>query len=160
MPTTRWARGCCSEASRPPTWPPSSASWTRCSTGSAAPLPPRRRAATSTPDRRHTGRDRSALQRVPANPELLGATLAPDLDEGEVESPAAGILEFALGLRTESLQLLRVDQRPQQPVQGSEVLQRLLQLGIARRQRPDLGPEVRLDAGAVEQLQLGRGGVG
>ncbi len=50
------------------------------------------------------------LRRVTASPRLLGSPLAPALDEGEVESPAVGILELALGLRAKPLQLVRVDQ--------------------------------------------------
>ncbi len=42
--------------------------------------------------------------------EALAATLAPALDEGEVESPAAGVLEFALSLFAEPFQLVGVDQ--------------------------------------------------
>ena len=50
------------------------------------------------------------LVRGPAKPRLLGSTPAPDLDEGEVESPAAGVLELALGLLAEPVQLVGVDQ--------------------------------------------------
>ena len=50
------------------------------------------------------------LLRGPAKPRLLGPTLAPDLHQREIQSPAAGVLEFALGLRAKPLQLLGVHQ--------------------------------------------------
>ena len=59
----------------------------------------------------------SWLRAVPSRIDACsGSTHAPALDEGEVESPAAGVLEFALGLLAEPFQLVGVDQRPQQPV--------------------------------------------
>ena len=50
------------------------------------------------------------LLRGPAKPRLLGPTLAPNLHQCEVESPAAGVLEFALGLLAEPPQLVGVHQ--------------------------------------------------
>jgi hypothetical protein len=60
------------------------------------------------------------------------------------------VLELALGLRAEPLQLLGVDQRSQQPVQRGEVLERLLQGWY-----PDAGPA----AGTARRLTA-RGSAG
>ena len=50
------------------------------------------------------------LLRGPAKPRLLGPTPAPDLHQREIQSPAAGVLEFALGLCAKPPQLLGVHQ--------------------------------------------------
>jgi hypothetical protein len=83
----------------------------------AAPIPrPRSRWVTGTPT---FGRARLVSQpdlagrpllRGPAKPRLLGPTLAPDLHQREIQSPAAGVLKFALGLRAKPPQLLGVHQ--------------------------------------------------